>query len=98
MAIKIDIPVEETKAIQQADLKCSTTRDLMLHFIKEDANNIDTPQWAKLKAQYMQEFEAFEAIKADLERKYIYPDYKDKDLVWSLNYSTSELILNEEEN
>ena len=93
----INVPLEEAQAVQQADLTRSATRDIMLHMISNDTEVMDTPQWIKLKAKYTEEFGAFENAKSEIERKYIQPDFGNKNISWTLNYSTGELRIVEEE-
>lgn len=92
---KVKIVDPELKAaVEKADYAYNTKKDVVNAYINGGYDDA-SPAFVKYQAAMEEAYGEFVAAKADIEKEYIFKDdeLKDKQLSWTLDYSTSELTI-----
>lgn len=92
---KVKIVDPELKAaVEKADYAYNTKKDVVNAYINAGQDDA-SPAFTKYQAAMEEAYGNFITAKANIEKEYIFKDdeLKDKQLSWTLDYSTNELTI-----
>jgi len=86
--IEITVPQEIRDMVQKANIERDSRRDILTYIMSHSDINISDERIARYQKEYDEKYFAFEQAKSKIEKEYVVPAGKGKQLNWSLDYST----------
>ena len=91
--ITVIVSEEDRNTVQRADIERSSRRDILIYLMQHPEVDISEERKQEYQKEYDEKYFAFEQAKSMIENKYVFPNGKNKQLNWNLDYSSCELTI-----
>ena len=95
--IEITVPEYIRDQAQKANIERDSRRDILTYIISHPDIDISEERFSRYQKEYDEKYFAFEQAKDLIEKEYVVPIAKGKQLNWSLNYHTCVVTITVDE-
>ena len=95
MVINITVPENIRNLAQKFDIEKNSRKDIIVYILSNKDINISKERFDEYQKEYEEKYFAFEQIKKEIEKNYVFPAIKDISsyISWSLDYDTSTITI-----